>query len=81
MENMQEVTTFFGWCTVINFGIYHFTALVLMGFREPVKKLHSQISAISSEQLNELYFNYLGNFKVAIIILNLVPYLSLKLMA
>ena len=81
MENLQTITAFLGWCTVVNVGIYLLIALSLMGLREPIKKIHSKISAVPSEKLNELYFNYLGNFKVAIIILNLVPYLSLKLMA
>ncbi len=81
MEEIQAITTFLGWCTVINLGIYLFTALTLMGFREPVKSIHSKLSAVSSEKLDELYFNYLGGFKIAIIILNIAPYAALKLMA
>lgn len=80
MENIQVITTFAGWCTVVNLGIYLFTALALMGFRGPIKTIHSKISAVPSEKLDELYFNYLGNFKMAIIILNIAPYAALKLM-
>ncbi|NQY04281.1 MAG: hypothetical protein HRT76_13650 [Halieaceae bacterium] len=80
MGSIQVATTFIGWCTVVNVGVYLFTALVLMGFREPVKKLHSKLAAVSSERLDELYFSYLGNFKIAILVLNLTPYIALKLM-
>lgn len=81
MENIQTITTFFGWCSVINLGIYLLTVLALMAFREPVKNIHVRLSAVSIEKLDELYFNYLGSFKMAIIILNIAPYTALKLMA
>ncbi|GHD24908.1 DUF6868 family protein [Halioglobus pacificus] len=81
MDSIQLATTFFGWCSVVNVGVYLLTALVLMFFREPVKKLHSKIAAVPSGQLDELYFSYLANFKIAILILNLTPYIALKLMA
>lgn len=80
MENIQVITTFLGWCTVVNLGIYLFTAFALMGFREPIKKIHSIVSAVAGEKLDELYFNYLASFKMAIIILNIAPYAALKLM-
>jgi len=81
MENIQTITTFLGWCSVVNLGIYLLTALALMGFRNPVKKIHSKLAAVSGERLDELYFNYLANFKLALIILNITPYVALKLMA
>ena len=52
-----------------------------MGFKEPVKNIHSKLSGLSSEKLDELYFNYLGSFKMTIIILNIAPYVALRLMA
>jgi len=81
MTNIQVFTTFVGWCTVINLGVYLFMVFALLAFREPVKKIHSKFLAVSGEKLDELYFNYLGNFKMAIIILNIAPYVALKLMA
>jgi len=80
VENIQTITSFLGWCTVINLGLYLLTVLMLLGFREPVKNIHSKLFAVSSEKLDELYFNYLGNFKMAIIIFNISPYFALKLM-
>ena len=81
MENTQVITAFLGWCTVVNLGRYLFTAVALMGFREPIKKIHSKVSAVPGAKLDELYFNYLGSFKMAIIILNIAPYAALRLMA
>jgi hypothetical protein len=80
MDNMQLITTFLGWCTVVNFGIYLLSVLILMGFREPVKKIHSIISAVSVDKCDDFYFNYLGFYKIAIIFLNVAPYAALKIM-
>ena len=80
MENLPAITAFIGWCTVVNLGFYSLTALVVLGFREPVKAIHTRLSAVPAAKLDELYFNYLGNFKIAIIILNITPYAALKLM-
>ncbi len=81
MENIQTITTFLGWCSIVTLGIYLFTVLALMGFRDPVKKIHSKLSGVPGDKLDELYFNYLANFKLALIILNVAPYVALKLMA
>jgi len=79
MENIQAITSFTGWCTVVNIGIYLFTVIILIMLRAPVKSIHAKISGVSAGKLDELYFNYLGNFKLAIIILNFSPYIALKL--
>jgi hypothetical protein len=81
MENILTVTTFIGWCAVLNLGMYVFTALILTVLREPVKKIHSKLSGLSPEKLDEAYFNYLANYKLALIVLNIVPYVALKLLA
>ena len=78
MDNISEITTFLGWCTVVNIGIYAITAIALTLFRNTIKDIHSKLSGVPTEKLDELYFNYLGNFKLAIIILCLTPYIALK---
>lgn len=80
MASVSEITAFLGWCTVVNVGFYALTAAVLMLFRNPVKALHSKLTGVSTEKLDELYFSYLGNFKLAIIVLALTPYVALTLM-
>ena len=81
MEGMTELTAFLGWCTLINIGLYAFTSIVLLGFREPIKKLHASLTGVPIERLNGLYFSYLANYKIALIVFNLVPYLALRMMS
>lgn len=79
--NINEITTFFGWCTVINMGIYLFSAFFMIAFKEFTINLHSKLMGIDATELPSLYFKYMGNYKIVIIAFNLVPYISLTLMS
>ena len=81
MDDLNSITTFLGWCTLINIGMLTYSTVMLMVFREPVKRIHSKLFGISQESLDTLYFNFLGNYKLAIFIFNLVPYCALRIMA
>ncbi|NND82235.1 MAG: hypothetical protein HKN50_07395, partial [Gammaproteobacteria bacterium] len=76
MIDLSTLTTFFGWCTVINIAFYSFTALMLLVIRGPVIKLHSSLSGVAEERLPEMYFSFLANYKLAFIMFNLIPYLA-----
>jgi hypothetical protein len=78
--NINEMTIFLGWCTVINLSVYLFSALTIIVFKRFTTKLHSKIMDLDAEALPKLYFNYLGNYKLGILIFNLAPYIALKLM-
>ena len=77
IEVLQE---FLGWCTVINIGILILSSIVVVTIREPVLRIHSKLFRMKEEQLVGAYFQYLAQFKIAVLIFNLVPYLALALM-
>ena len=81
MMNMHALTVFLGWCSVINIGVLLFSTLALIAIRGPVSNIHSKLFGVSQSDLAPLYMQYLGNYKIAIIILNIVPYLALTIMA
>ena len=78
---IESLTTFLGWCSVINIGILLFSTLMLIVMQDLAVKIHSRLFHVNPENLPILYLQYLGNFKVAIIILNIVPYIALRIMA
>ena len=80
MTDIQTITTFLGWCAVINIGLLIFYTVWLMAFMDFTKSFHSKILGIDPGKLDVIYFQYLGNFKLAVIILNIVPYIALKIM-
>jgi len=80
MDNLSAITTFVGWYTVVNLGAYAITAIALTLFRNSIKDLHSRLMGVPTQKLDELYFNYLANFKLGLILLAITPYIALKIM-
>jgi hypothetical protein len=78
---IDTLTTFLGWCSVINIGVLLFSTLMMIVVRDFAIKLHSSLFGVNPEELPIIYLQYLGNYKIAIIILNIVPYIALKVMA
>ena len=77
---ITQLTTFLGWTTLINFGLITLTSIILIAFKGSIVKIHSELFSISEKGLYEAYLNFLAQYKVLIIVLNLVPYLALRLM-
>ena len=77
----ETLTIFLGWCTVINISVLLLSTILLITLKEPILKIHSRLFGLDEETLSLTYFQYLGNYKIAIYILNLVPYIALKIMA
>ena len=80
MNDINQITVFLGWCTAINFSLYSFSALALFVFKDLIINIHSKFSGVHTSKLPTLYFQYLSNYKIAFIVLNLVPYIALRLM-
>lgn len=80
MFDIETVIRFLGWCAVLNIGLLLFSIFILVIFNAQIKALHGKLIAVDPATLNMLYFNFLGHYKIAILILNLVPYLALKIL-
>lgn len=80
MFTIETFTTFLGWCSVINMSIFIISALSIALVKKPIIKIHGYLMGVEQETLPNLYFQYLGNFKIAVIILNITPYIALKIM-
>ena len=81
MIALDTLTTFLGWCSVINIGVLVLSTLTLIIMRKPVTGIHSKLFGLNPAELPATYFQYLGNYKIAIFIFNLVPYIALKVMS
>ncbi|MEH6525929.1 MAG: DUF6868 family protein [Sneathiella sp.] len=81
MVELTGLTSFFGWMSAINILVLIIIALALMTLRGVIAPLHSKLLGVPEADLPGLYFRYVANYKIAVIVLNLVPYVALKLMA
>jgi hypothetical protein len=70
---------FLGWMALVNGAILIVGTLVLWVARDLVMDIHAAMMGVDRVDLPVLYFNYLANFKIAWIVLNLVPYLVLRM--
>ena len=78
---IETLTELFGWITVINMGLLIFSTIMLLLMKGMANKIHSKMFAVDEKDLNRMYFDYLGRFKILVIVFNLTPYIALKIMA
>ena len=81
MDSIETVRAFLAWCTVINFGLLIIATISLTLMRGFVTRIHASMFGLSEQQVSEQYFQYLAQFKIAVLIFNLAPYLALRIMA
>ncbi len=81
MSSLGTLTAFLGWCTVINIGLLMFAAVVLGLMRGPISQIHAKMFDLNEADLSRGYFQYLAQYKIAVLVLNLVPYVALKIIA
>lgn len=80
MVSAETLTELLGWCTVINFGLLLIAGSALAIMRGPMSRIHSRLFGLDEVDLARAYFQYLAQYKIATIVLNLVPYVALKMM-
>jgi hypothetical protein len=81
MNSFEAITAFFGWTTVINFALLFVSSITVVAARESIARLHGSMFGLESADLSRAYFQYIAQYKIAIIIFSLTPYIALKLMA
>jgi len=74
------LTTFFGWMVVLNFGILLISTLLILGLKDWASGLHARLFGLDAAVVRQTMYVWLGSYKVALIVLTLVPYLALLLM-
>lgn len=79
MDNLVLLTQFFGWCLTINASLLFFSTLMLILFNSPIRSIHARVFILPKTDLNINYFKYLAYYKIAILMFNLAPYISLKI--
>jgi hypothetical protein len=80
MNSIETIREFLGWCSVINIGMLLVSTIMLTIMRSWVIKIHASTTGVSEMELPRIYIEFLGNYKILIIILNVVPYISLSVM-
>ena len=78
--SLKTLKTFFFWMTVINFLILVISTVGVVMLTQEMKVIHSQMFQVPSDELSQIYLEYLAWYKLLWMIFNLVPYISLRVM-
>ncbi|GAL13216.1 hypothetical protein JCM19233_4218 [Vibrio astriarenae] len=81
MLEINVLTEFLGWCTVLNLGLLALSSVLMSMLRPQIASFHGRVSALSEKELNVAYFRYLSHYKIVTLVFNVVPYLALKIMS
>ena len=74
--DIQTLTSFFMWCTIINFGILAVWTLSALLAPDLVYRTQ-KLFPIPRETFNVVLYCFIGSFKIVFLVFNLVPYLAL----
>ena len=77
--DIQRLTTFFLWCTIINGALLVFSATMFILVPDLAYGVHSEMFPMSRETFNVVIYSFLGLFKIFFLVFNLVPYLALRI--
>ncbi len=80
MITIEILTKFFGWCAVINIGLLMLSSISVILLRDSISRIHAKMFNLQENDLSRAYFQYLAQYKIAIIVLNIVPYFALKIL-
>ncbi len=81
MNSVETLTVVLGWSTVFNLVMLALTAIMVMTMRGWMIRMHARMFGVSEVDLPRMYFQYMAQYQIAIFVLNLAPYVALKVMA
>jgi hypothetical protein len=58
--NMETLTEFLGWTTVVNCGVLLLSTLLLLAMRGQAKRIHGSLFNLDDRTLDLAYFQYLA---------------------
>ena len=81
MTSMRTLTTFLGWCTVINIGLLLLAGFGWMVLKDHVSVLGAELFGVTEAGLKATFLLVLLQYRAGIVLFNLVPWVVLKIMA
>jgi hypothetical protein len=69
------------WSLGINYGILMLWFLAFIMAHDSLHRLHGRWFRISVKQFDTVHYGSMATYRIVILLLNLVPYLSLRMVA
>jgi len=78
--DIQTLTTFFMWCTIINGALLFVWTLAWLLVPGLVYRTQSRWFTVSRETFDTVFYSFLGMFKIIFLVFNVAPYVALLIM-
>jgi hypothetical protein len=75
--DIQTLTSFFMWCTVLNVGLLIIWSLIFFAAPDFVYRTQSRWFSISREHFDLAFYGFLGLYKALFIIFFFIPWIAL----
>ena len=79
--DIESITAFFMWCTVLNVALLVLSSLICLCAGDWVYGIHSKWFSISRETFNVAIYSFLGLYKIFVFVFNFIPYIALLIVA
>ncbi len=77
--DIATLTSFLGWCSVLNLGLLLLWALFFLVAPDLVYRTQKKFVSISRENFDLVMYSFLGLFKLLVLVLNIVPWIALRI--
>ena len=75
--DIQKLTSFFMWCTIINGALLVLSVAIFVLVPDLVYPTHNKLFPVSREAFDVAIYSFLGLFKIVWLVFNAVPYVAL----
>ena len=80
MYEIEIIKEFLGWCSILNIGLLIFTVIIFTFSIDIISQIHAKLFSLDKNSLPNLYFKWIAQYKILIIVFNIVPYFALLIM-
>ena len=77
--DIQTLTTFFMWCTIMNGALLVLWTIIYMLAPDLVYRTQSKFFPIPRETFNVVFYSFIGLFKIVFLVFNVIPYVALRI--
>lgn len=70
----------FGWMTMINLGLFIFTAVMSIWCRSFIYRVHGRMFDLEQNTINAMLYGFLAFYKIVFIVFVLAPWIALTIM-
>lgn len=80
--NVQTLTNFFMWCSIINIGFLLLAFLMVTVFSlDFVYRMHSKFFPMPKDAFTIAMYSFIGIYKIFVFVFNIVPWIALLIVA